>query len=463
MARAVAVPLAIGNPIRDNTGHMEITRLKLITDTAGLLSDPASEVPKPADDGVKECECNDAVAVPDTAEVDDIFPMVPAVSWVGSTSNSSSVVIMPDGEDEDSSSLENEQILESSCSLSVASDTSSIAAAEELFGLEGAFELSTPTSADIEKSLGGVRILPPGNSVEPGGDALLDPIYDLITGPVPISRAPVEATIEGSGCDSKASSLILQMAREKRTDGVLGSRRVLELDCLPLWGSVSMCGRRPEMEDAVAVEPRFLKIPLRLLVGDGAVDGMDQHLSLSTAHFFGVYDGHGGAQVANYCRERVHLALVEEVENLQDGEGCGSSDWHSQWEKAFTNCFLKVDAEVGGRVGRGGVGSKGDASEERLEPIAPETVGSTAVVAVVCASHIIVANCGDSRAVLCRGKEPLPLSVDHKPNREDEYERIEAAGGKVIQWNGHRVFGVLAMSRSIVVHVIIIQPQLMNR
>ncbi|MCH1922073.1 hypothetical protein L9G15_21965, partial [Shewanella sp. A3A] len=33
-------------------------------------------------------------------------------------------------------------------------------------------------------------------------------------------------------------------------------------------------------------------------------------------------------------------------------------------------------------------------------------------------SHIIVANCGDSRAVLCRGKQPVPLSVDHKPNRE---------------------------------------------
>lgn len=36
-----------------------------------------------------------------------------------------------------------------------------------------------------------------------------------------------------------------------------------------------------------------------------------------------------------------------------------------------------------------------------------------------------------------------------QPSREDEYARIEASGGKVIQWNGHRVFGVLAMSRSI--------------
>lgn len=71
------------------------------------------------------------------------------------------------------------------------------------------------------------------------------------------------------------------------------------------------------------------------------------------------------------------------------------------------------------------------------------------MVAVVCSSHVVVANCGDSRAVLCRGKEPVPLSLDHKPNREDEYARIEALGGKVIQWNGYRVLGVLAMSRSI--------------
>lgn len=28
-------------------------------------------------------------------------------------------------------------------------------------------------------------------------------------------------------------------------------------------------------------------------------------------------------------------------------------------------------------------------------------------------------------------------------------ERIEAAGGRVICWNGYRVFGVLAMSRAI--------------
>lgn len=36
-----------------------------------------------------------------------------------------------------------------------------------------------------------------------------------------------------------------------------------------------------------------------------------------------------------------------------------------------------------------------------------------------------------------------------QPSREDEYTRIEAAGGKIIQWDGLRVCGVVAMSRSI--------------
>ncbi|KAK8510638.1 hypothetical protein V6N12_055565 [Hibiscus sabdariffa] len=52
-------------------------------------------------------------------------------------------------------------------------------------------------------------------------------------------------------------------------------------------------------------------------------------------------------------------------------------------------------------------------------------------------------------AVLCRGTETIPLTVDQKPDRQDELMRIEREGGKVINWNGARVFGVLAMSRAI--------------
>ncbi|MCI40071.1 protein phosphatase 2C 37-like [Trifolium medium] len=43
-----------------------------------------------------------------------------------------------------------------------------------------------------------------------------------------------------------------------------------------------------------------------------------------------------------------------------------------------------------------------------------DAVGSTAVVAVVTPDKIIVSNCGDSRAVLCRNGVAIPLSSDHK-------------------------------------------------
>ncbi|KAL2541615.1 Protein phosphatase 2C 3 [Abeliophyllum distichum] len=78
-----------------------------------------------------------------------------------------------------------------------------------------------------------------------------------------------------------------------------------------------------------------------------------------------------------------------------------------------------------------------------------DAVGSTAVVAVVAPDKIIVSNCGDSRAVLCRNGVAIPLSTDHKPDRPDELNRIQEAGGRVIFWDGPRVLGVLAMSRAI--------------
>merc|ERR1711862_308548 len=55
------------------------------------------------------------------------------------------------------------------------------------------------------------------------------------------------------------------------------------------------------------------------------------------------------------------------------------------------------------------------------------------------------ANVGDSRALLCRDGRAIQLSLDHKPDREDEAERIESAGGFV---SFRRVLGRLAVSRA---------------
>ncbi|XP_060203825.1 protein phosphatase 2C 51-like [Lycium barbarum] len=176
-------------------------------------------------------------------------------------------------------------------------------------------------------------------------------------------------------------------------------------------GSISLIGRRREMEDAVAV-----KLGL-LTKGSKKYD------------YFGVYDGHGGSRVAHACRDFLHRLVIQQL--MEEEEEEDDESVIINWEKVMKESFRKMDEEV---------------SEEAGEMA---TMGSTAVVAVVGQEEVIVANCGDSRAVLSRAGVAVPLSTDHKPDRPDELDRIENSGGKVINWNGQRVLGVLATSRSI--------------
>jgi len=65
---------------------------------------------------------------------------------------------------------------------------------------------------------------------------------------------------------------------------------------------------------------------------------------------------------------------------------------------------MKMDKEIG-VVGEG---------HNARDDGGGNTTGSTAAVVVVGEEEIVVANCGDSRAVLCRGGVAVPLSCDHK-------------------------------------------------
>ncbi|KAI3945294.1 hypothetical protein MKX01_035055 [Papaver californicum] len=193
------------------------------------------------------------------------------------------------------------------------------------------------------------------------------------------------------------------------------------------WGFSSIIGRRKEMEDAVCIIPGFISNHTCRETGGCTASSSRVSSEISPVHFFGVYDGHGGSQVAKFCAERIHDTTAEEwARGGTDVEG-----WQTRWETAFSSGFERADNEVA------------------EESVAPEIVGSTAVVVALSGCQIITSNCGDSRAVLCRGTQTISLSIDHKPDREDELARIEGAGGRVISWNGARVFGVLAMSRSI--------------
>ncbi|KAK9510587.1 hypothetical protein O3M35_005334 [Rhynocoris fuscipes] len=78
-----------------------------------------------------------------------------------------------------------------------------------------------------------------------------------------------------------------------------------------------------------------------------------------------------------------------------------------------------------------------------------DVAGTTALIALVEGSKLIVANVGDSRGVMCDFKgRAIPLSFDHKPQQSREKKRIEEAGGSV-SFNGvWRVAGILATSRA---------------
>lgn len=77
--------------------------------------------------------------------------------------------------------------------------------------------------------------------------------------------------------------------------------------------------------------------------------------------------------------------------------------------------------------------------------------GTTATVVTIAGNLVVVAHVGDTRAVICRENGAVTrLCEDHIPGRKDELERIESAGGLVVQVRGtSRVNGVLAVSRAI--------------
>ncbi|XP_010457921.1 PREDICTED: protein phosphatase 2C 3 [Camelina sativa] len=219
-----------------------------------------------------------------------------------------------------------------------------------------------------------------------------------------------DVSINSSSVDNSSTVIILP---SKKT--------VKESDPRPRYGVASVCGRRRDMEDAVSIHPSFVR--------------KQTEFSRTRWHFFGVYDGHGCSHVAARCKERLHEIVQEEA----------LSDKKEDWKKMMERSFTRMDKEV---VRWGETVMSANCRCELQTPDC-DAVGSTAVVSVITPEKIVVANCGDSRAVLCRNGKAVPLSTDHKPDRPDELDRIQEAGGRVIYWDGARVLGVLAMSRAI--------------
>ncbi|CEG64486.1 Protein phosphatase 2C 2 [Rhizopus azygosporus] len=150
----------------------------------------------------------------------------------------------------------------------------------------------------------------------------------------------------------------------------------------------------------------------------------DAHTTLlklgdTNCSFFGVYDGHGGSSIAQYTGQTLYKKLLESKHFAK-----------KEYKEAFRDAFMSVDKAL---------------LEDNNYALDPS--GCTAVAALITDdNNIIVANAGDSRAIISSGGKAKPLSFDHKPTNEVEMERIIKAGGFV---EFGRVNGNLALSRAI--------------
>ncbi|KAH7844955.1 hypothetical protein Vadar_033675 [Vaccinium darrowii] len=134
---------------------------------------------------------------------------------------------------------------------------------------------------------------------------------------------------------------------------------------------------------------------------------------------FAIYDGHMGHNVPNYLKSHLFNNILNEP------------DFWINTESAMRKAYHTTDASI------------------LEQSVALGKGGSTAVTAILIDKQkLVVANVGDSRAVICKKGVAKQLSVDHEPGKEKD--RIESKGGFVSNLPGDvpRVDGQLAVARA---------------
>nr|KJB55147.1 hypothetical protein B456_009G065500 [Gossypium raimondii] len=161
-----------------------------------------------------------------------------------------------------------------------------------------------------------------------------------------------------------------------------------------------------------------------------------------------VVSGHGGVRAAEYVKQNLFSNLIKHPKFISDtksaigyllitvSHGC---DFPSGLAiTCLLNC-VQPPADAYNHT---------DSEFLKSENNQNRDAGSTASTAILVGNRLLVANVGDSRAVICRGGNAIAVSRDHKPDQSDERQRIENAGGFVMWAGTWRVGGVLAVSRA---------------
>lgn len=182
------------------------------------------------------------------------------------------------------------------------------------------------------------------------------------------------------------------------------------------YGVSAMQGWRMEMEDA--------HVCMTEIKGS--------KISLEGWAFFGVFDGHAGAKVSQYCAENLLNCIVKHFEEIKE-------------EKKEEDNVVSLDITKEGIVG-GFLATDKKLKEEPQWSSGEDRSGTTAITVMITPTHIVWGNCGDSRGLLCRSGKLEHATKDHKPYNASEKDRIERAGGTVMM---QRVNGSLAVSRAL--------------
>lgn len=200
------------------------------------------------------------------------------------------------------------------------------------------------------------------------------------------------------------------------------------------WGFSCMQGWRDNMEDVHVAVPSLAAVASNASTASG----------WSGTSLFAVMDGHGGDQVARFCEHR----LPAEIANGSSGDITA----------ALVDAFHRMDELLHDPANltalRMATATMSPAAAMNALTVMPDFIGCTAVFCCIREDTIVVANAGDSRAVLSRKGVAIDYSQDHKPNLPGERARIRKAGGTIeVQRVGmtthYRINGNLNLSRSI--------------
>ncbi|CAN6238586.1 unnamed protein product [Urochloa humidicola] len=170
-----------------------------------------------------------------------------------------------------------------------------------------------------------------------------------------------------------------------------------------------------------------------------AVEMEDAHAVIPdldhTTSFFGVYDGHGGHEVALLCAKLFHAELrfqpnyqsdlvsaIRSVFSRMDEVLQQSKQWREFVDPTAKSNFLRrVICPIANPW----------YCKRETPNMPPQNTGSSASVVVIRGNRVIVGNVGDSHCVASRNGQAIQLTTDHKPRHRNERARIERAGGKI--------------------------------